>query len=364
MFVVIIVVIGYFVWRRKHDVDEAEEDYLDQVPGMPTRFAYEDLKTATQNFSKKLGAGGFGSVYEGTHNGTQIAVKQLEGLGRIKDSFLAEVQSIGSIHHVNLVRLMGFCAEKAHRLLVYEYMANGSLDRWIYQKKNEGVLEWTRRRKIIIDIAKGLNYLHEDCRQKIIHLDIKPQNILLDENFNAKVSDFGLSKLIDRGQSQVVTTMRGTPGYLAPDWLSAVISEKVDVYSFGVVILEIVCGRRVFDNSLDEDDMHLLGVFKRKAEEDRLQDIVDKSSEDMQLNEGEALDMMRLAAWCLQGDSVKRPSMPMVIKVLEGVSNVPSDLDYNFFDRASAWPKGTVVGKDGVFGDFTPMLPSVLSSPR
>ncbi|KAJ0713725.1 putative protein kinase RLK-Pelle-SD-2b family [Helianthus annuus] len=237
---------------------QLEEQYLDAVPGMPTRFTYEELKTATENFCKKLGQGGFGSVFEGTlEDDSKIAVKRLDGLGQVNKSFLAEVESIGSIHHVNLARLRGFCAWRSQRFLVYDFMSNGSLDRWIYHGNREHILEWQCRKKIILDIAKGLAYLHEDCMQKIIHLDIKPQNILLDTDFNAKVSDFGLSKLINRDQSQVMTRMRGTPGYMAPEWLSSVITEKVDVYSFGIVLLEILCGRRNFDRSQPEESWHL-----------------------------------------------------------------------------------------------------------
>ncbi|XP_056171465.1 G-type lectin S-receptor-like serine/threonine-protein kinase SD2-5 [Syzygium oleosum] len=365
LFAVIFFIVVIVLFVRKRDDNEAEEDYLDQVPGMPTRFSYDDLKAITDNFSKKLGGGGFGSVFEGTLiDGTKVAVKRLDGFGQVKKSFLAEVETIGSIHHVNLVRLMGFCAEKFHRLLIYEYMSNGSLDRWIFHKSNECVLDWQQRKKIIFDIAKGLNYLHEDCRQKIVHLDIKPQNILLDRNFNAKVADFGLSKLIDRDQSQVVTTMRGTPGYLAPEWLSAAITEKVDVYSFGVVILEIVCGRKIFDRSLDEDDMHLLSLFKRKAEEERLLDIVDNYSEDMQLNGLQAVNTMRLAAWCLQGDYTKRPSMSIVIKVLEGVSDVQDNLDYNFSAQPSTNGAAKFGQMEAKYSASTALLPSVLSGPR
>ncbi|XP_059594816.1 G-type lectin S-receptor-like serine/threonine-protein kinase SD2-5 [Vitis vinifera] len=167
----------------------------------------------------------------------------------------------------------------------------------IFHRNKELALDWQTRRKIILDIAKGLSYRHEECRQKIIHLDIKPQNILLDESFNAKVSDFGLSKLMDRDQSQVVTTLRGTPGYLAHEWLSSAITEKVDVYSFGIVTLEILCGRRNLDHSQPEEDKHLLRLFKKKAEEDQMLDLVDKYSEDMQLHGAEAVEMMRLAAW-------------------------------------------------------------------
>ncbi|KAJ6904031.1 receptor-like protein kinase [Populus alba x Populus x berolinensis] len=132
-------------------------------------------------------------------------------------------------------------------------MSNGSLDKWIFNKTCEFVLSWLERKKIILDIAKGLHYLHEDCSKKIIHLDIKPENILLDDNFNAEISDFGLSKLLDRDQSKTVTKMTGTPGYLAPEWLGLVIAEKVDIYTFGVVVLEILCGRRNVDRSQPEE---------------------------------------------------------------------------------------------------------------
>ncbi|KAL3821392.1 hypothetical protein ACJIZ3_007297 [Penstemon smallii] len=359
--VAFVIGLTYFTyWKKKKSVT-VEEDYLDHVPGMPTRFSYEELVTATDNFSKKLGEGGFGTVFEGSlKDNTRIAVKCLDGMGQIKKSFLAEVESIGSIHHVNLVRLIGFSAEKSHRLLVYEYMSNGSLDRWIHNRTQVSALDWNCRRKIILDIAKGLSYLHEDCRQKIIHLDIKPQNILLDENYNAKLADFGLAKLIDRDQSQVVTVMRGTPGYLAPEWLSAVITEKVDVYSFGVVILEILCGRKNFEQSMLEEDRHLLSIFKRKAMEGQLLDLVDKCCEDMQSNGTRVVEMMQIAAWCLQSDYVNRPSMSMVVKVIEGAKHVTKDLDYNFRNPQNCMNIIQLVGSE----DVTPLLPSVLSGPR
>ncbi|KAI3734286.1 hypothetical protein L6452_13751 [Arctium lappa] len=357
----LIVVIGFaiFVVHKRKKKAEMEEEYLDQVPGMPTRFSYEELKTATESFCKKLGQGGFGSVFEGTlKDGSKIAVKCLEGLTQVKKSFLAEVESIGSIHHVNLVRLRGFCAWKSQRLLVYEFMSNGSLDQWIYQGDRKHVLKWECRKKVVLDIAKGLAYLHEDCRQKIIHLDIKPQNILLDSDFNAKVSDFGLSKLIDRNQTQVITTMRGTPGYLAPEWLSSIITEKVDVYSFGIVLLEILCGRKNFDRSQPEESWHLLGVFQKGWEQGNLLDIVDKHSDDMQAHGAEVVEMMKVASWCLQNDFTKRPSMSTVVKVLEGVMNVEPNLDYNFSHPSM---QKTTVGHEK---DLTPLLPSILSGPR
>ncbi|CAI9296501.1 unnamed protein product [Lactuca saligna] len=183
------------------------------VVGIPIRFTYDDLVTATDNFSRKLGQGGFGSVFEGTlTDGSKVAVKYLQGTRHVEESFLAEVESVGSIHHVNLVQLRGFCVHRSERLLVYELVSKGSFDEWIYNENRKLVLEWTCRKKIILGIAKGLTYLHEECRQQIIHFDIKPQNILLDEDFNAKVSDFGLSTLVDKDQGQGLTRMRGTPG--------------------------------------------------------------------------------------------------------------------------------------------------------
>ncbi|KAM7497816.1 hypothetical protein LguiA_022230 [Lonicera macranthoides] len=328
-----VLLIIWFVVFLKRIKGEEEEDYLDQVSGLPTRFSYENLKVATENFRKKLGEGGFGSVFEGTlKDATKVAVKCLDSLTQVKKSFVAEVETIGSIHHVNLVRLIGFCVEKSHGwILVYEYMCNGSLDIWIYRQNDEGViLDWKCRKKVFLDIAKGLSYLHEDCRQKIIHLDIKPQNILLDENYNAKVADFGLSKLVDRNQSQVMTTMRGTPSYLAPEWLNSIITEKVDVYCFGVVVLEIYCGRKNFDESKSEESMHLLSLFWKRMEEGKLLDMVDSYSEDMRTNGAEVVEMMKVAACCLQNDYVKKPLMSIVVKVLEGVREVQQNLDCGF----------------------------------
>ncbi|XP_060190310.1 G-type lectin S-receptor-like serine/threonine-protein kinase SD2-5 [Lycium barbarum] len=332
---------------------------------MPTRFSYEELTVMTENFRKKLGEGGFGSVFEGIMtDDTKIAVKLLQSFSNMKKSFLAEVATIGSIQHVNLVRLVGFCAEKSHRLLVYEYMANGSLDRWIFHGKQEQSLTWNVRKKIISDVAKGLAYLHEDCNNKIIHLDIKPQNILVDHNLNAKVSDFGLSKLVGKDESKIVTTMRGTPGYLAPEWLNSVIAEKTDVYSFGVVILEIICGRKNLDRLQDEDDMHLLSLFKRKAEETQLLEMVDKNSEDMQLNREEAVDMMKIAAWCLQSDYTKRPSMSLVVRVLQGLVATETDLDYTFpYPPMTTRVAGANQEREAVVGVSLP-FPSQLSGPR
>ncbi|GLT31707.1 hypothetical protein SLA2020_064250 [Shorea laevis] len=343
----------------KKDPKDVEEDYLDHISGTSTRFSYEELKDITNNFSNKLGEGGFGCVFQGTlPDSTQVAVKCLDGFGPVKKSFVAEVETIGSIHHFNLVGLVGFCAEKLRMLLVYEYMCNGSLDQWIYCRDKLLVLGWQCRRKMIVDIAKGLAYLHEGCRQKIIHLDIKPQNILLDENFNAKVSDFGLSKLVGREQSQVVTTMRGTPGYMAPEWLNSVITEKVDVYSFGIVVLEILCGRKNVDRSQPEEDVHLVSLFKRKVEDGELLDLVDKYDEEMQSHATEVVEMMKVAACCLQVEYARRPSMSIVVNFLEGKMD-----DENKYDFSNP-PAPAEVETLGHQTRTATLIPSVLSGPR
>ncbi|XVF11707.1 hypothetical protein REPUB_Repub08aG0050900 [Reevesia pubescens] len=352
----VLLICTFFIVVKKR-FKEVEENYLDNISGMPTRFSYEELKNMTKNFSNKLGEGGFGSVFLGTLPfGSEVAVKHLDGVGPVNKSFIAEVQTVGSIHHFSLVSLVGFCAEKFSRLLVYEYMPNGSLDQWIFRKNQELALGWQIRKKIILDIAKGLAYLHEECNQKIVHLDIKPQNILLDENFNAKVSDFGLSKLIGRDQSQVITTMRGTPGYMAPEWLSSVITEKVDVYSFGIVVLEILCGRKNVDGSQPEEDRHLLSLFKRKQEEGELVDLVDNCSEDMQSNAAEVVEMMKVASWCLQPEYARRPSMSTLVKVFEDSVDFVGNLNDNFLDELTVPEAGLTFAST--------VLPSMLSGPR
>uniref|UniRef100_A0A2N9EYP4 Non-specific serine/threonine protein kinase n=1 Tax=Fagus sylvatica TaxID=28930 RepID=A0A2N9EYP4_FAGSY len=246
---VLVGLIAFFVFRRrKGGIGTAKA-----VEGSLVAFGYRDLQNATKNFSDKLGGGGFGSVFKGTlPDSTVIAVKKLEGISQGEKQFRTEVSTIGTIQHVNLVRLRGFCSEGIRKLLVYDYMPNGSLDSHLFHEKKTGVLDWKTRYQIILGTARGLVYLHEKCRDCIIHCDIKPENILLDAELCPKVADFGLAKLMGREFSRVLTTMRGTRGYLAPEWISGVaITTKADVYSYGMMLFELVSGRRNSEQSAD-----------------------------------------------------------------------------------------------------------------
>ena len=190
-------------------------------------------------------------------------------------------------------------------------------------------------------------------------MDVKPQNILLDDDFNAKLSDFGLCKLIDRDMSQVVTRMRGTPGYLAPEWLTSQITEKADVYSFGVVVMEIVSGRKNLDTSRSEESIHLITLLEEKVKNNHLVDLIDKSSNDMQAHERDVIQMMKLAMWCLQIDCKKRPKMSEVVKVLEGAMTADLNMEHTFVVTTP-----TNFGRTGNVSSSAPPLASDVSGPR
>ncbi|XP_077241973.1 receptor-like protein kinase 4 [Tasmannia lanceolata] len=244
MLVLVLVVLRKKKKRRKKD-----EESIFPFTNLKI-FTYKELQAATRGFSDKLGHGGFGTVFRGEltdstelGNSAAIAVKRLERPGGGEREFRAEVCTIGNIQHVNLVRLRGFCSENSHRLLVYDYMPNGPLS--VFLRRDGPSLSWDVRFGVAVGTARGIAYLHEECRDCIIHCDIKPENILLDGEFSAQVSDFGLAKLVGRDFSRVMTTMRGTWGYVAPEWISGVaITAKADVYSYGMTLLEIIGGRR------------------------------------------------------------------------------------------------------------------------
>lgn len=296
------------------------------LSGAPMSFTHRDLQVRTNNFSEVLGTGGFGSVYKGSlGDGTLVAVKKLDRVfPHGEKEFITEVNTIGSMHHMNLVRLCGYCSEGSHRLLVYEFMKNGSLDKWIFptHHNQDRILDWSTRFHVAVGTAQGIAYFHEQCRNRIIHCDIKPENILLDENFCPKVSDFGLAKLMGREHSHVVTMVRGTRGYLAPEWVSnRPITVKADVYSYGMLLLEIVGGRRNLDMSFDAEDFFYPGWAYKEMRNGTHFKVADRRLEGA-VEEGELMRALKVAFWCIQDEVVTRPTMGDIVRMLEGSMDV------------------------------------------
>jgi serine/threonine protein kinase len=287
-------------------------------------FRYADLQRATNNFSEKLGSGGFGSVFKGHLNDSSaIAVKRLDGALQGEKQFRAEVRSIGTIQHINLVKLIGFCTEGDRRLIVYEYMPNRSLDVHLFDSSATG-LKWSIRYQIALGVARGLVYLHDNCRDCIIDCDIKPENILLDASFVPKIADFGMAKFLGRDFSRVLTTMRGTIGYLAPEWLGGtVITAKIDVYSYGMVLLEILSGKRNSGRQCTTGDDYDYFPVKvaNKLLEGNVGSLVDSNIPgDVHLEQVERA--FKTACWCIQDDEFDRPTMGQVVQYLEGFLEV------------------------------------------
>ncbi|XP_010247276.1 PREDICTED: G-type lectin S-receptor-like serine/threonine-protein kinase LECRK2 [Nelumbo nucifera] len=281
-------------------------------------FSYDELQKATDGFKEELGRGSFGAVYKGSiHKGKKIiAVKRLEKMMEEGErEFRAEMRAIGRTHHRNLVRLLGYCAEDSNRLLVYEYMSNGSLADLLFQAKQHPY--WNEKVGIALDIAKGIHYLHEECEAPIIHCDIKPQNILMDDFWTAKISDFGLAKLLMPDQTRTFTQVRGTRGYLAPEWQrNTPITVKTDVYSFGIMLLEIVCCRKCMEFGASSPEQIILSNWVYNCFVERqLDKLVPDEEVDMKMLER----MVKVGLWCIQDEPVLRPSMKNVILMLESI---------------------------------------------
>ncbi|XP_065865927.1 G-type lectin S-receptor-like serine/threonine-protein kinase LECRK3 [Euphorbia lathyris] len=279
-------------------------------------FSYIELVEATNGFKDEVGRGSFGIVYKGLRE-IAIAVKKLDRV--VADSekeFRTEVEVIGQTYHKNLVKLVGFCDEGQHRLLVYEFLRSGALSNFLF---GDTKLRWEQRTQIALGIAKGLVYLHEECTTQIIHCDIKPQNILLDNNLDAKIADFGLAKLLMLDQSRTYTAIRGTKGYVAPEWFRNLpITPKVDVYSFGVLLLEIICCRRNVDSELSEDEIILIDWAYDRYVGSKVDVLVADDEEAINdLNKVERFLMV--AIWCTQEDPNLRPTMKMALLMLEGI---------------------------------------------
>ncbi|PAN29099.2 hypothetical protein PAHAL_5G198300 [Panicum hallii] len=287
----------------------------------PKRYHYADVKRMTKSFAVKLGQGGFGAVYKGNlSNGCQVAVKMLKDTMGDGEEFMNEVASISRTSHVNVVTLLGFCLEGSKRALIYEYMPNGSLERYAFSNNinSENTLSWEKLFDITIGIARGLEYLHRGCNTRIVHFDIKPHNILLDQDFCPKVSDFGLAKLCLNKESAIsIGGARGTIGYIAPEVYSkqfGTVSSKSDVYSYGMMVLEMVGAR---DKKINPDSESSSQYFPQWIYE-HLDDYCISASE---IN-GEITELVRrmivVGLWCIQVIPTNRPTMTRVVEMLEG----------------------------------------------
>ncbi|KAM0902136.1 hypothetical protein ACQ4PT_019496 [Festuca glaucescens] len=332
----IFVVLGWFILRREgrqlRGVWPAEVGY-EMITNHFRRYTYTELVTATRRFQDELGRGTSGIVYKGVlKDKSEVAVKKLADVNQGEEEFQHELNVIGRIYHMHLVRVWGFCSDDPHRILVSEFVENGSLDKMLFGGGSSHVLlEWKQRFSIALGVAKGLAYLHHECSEWVIHCDMKPENILLDENLEPKIADFGLAKLLNRGGSNMsVSRIRGTRGYLAPEWVSSLpITAKVDVYSFGVVLLELLKGARVSDLDKNEDE-EVEMVLKRMvsmlmemleldvSEQSFLADFIDTRLNG-HFNNLQARTMMKLAISCLQEDRGRRPTMENVVQMLASV---------------------------------------------
>ncbi|GAU29629.1 hypothetical protein TSUD_164790 [Trifolium subterraneum] len=291
------------------------------------RYSYSELKLATKNFSNEIGRGGGGVVYRATLSDQRhAAVKRLYEAKQGEREFLAEVSIIGRLNHMNLIEMWGYCVEGKHKLLVYEYMENGSLAETLSSKTN--ILDWSKRYDIALGTSRVLAYLHEECLEWILHCDIKPQNILLDSNFQPKLADFGLSKLKNRNNlnnNSEFSMIRGTRGYMAPEWiLNLPITSKVDVYSYGVVLLEMITGKSSTMMNIEGDDGEVayngrLITWVREKKRSTtfwVEEIMDPSM----LNNCDLIKMeilARVALDCVEEDRDIRPSMSQVVEMLQ-----------------------------------------------
>lgn len=368
--------IGFAWWRRRKPQDHffdvpAEEDPEVHL-GQLKRFSLRELQVATDTFSNKniLGRGGFGKVYKGRlADGSLIAVKRLkeERTPGGELQFQTEVEMISMAVHRNLLRLRGFCMTPTERLLVYPYMANGSVASCLRERQpSDSPLDWHTRKRIALGSARGLSYLHDHCDPKIIHRDVKAANILLDEEFEAVVGDFGLARLMDYKDTHVTTAVRGTIGHIAPEYLSTgKSSEKTDVFGYGITLLELITGQRAFDLArlANDDDVMLLDWVKGLLHEKKLEMLVDPDLKEY--IEDEVEQLIQVALLCTQGSPMERPKMSEVVRMLEGDG---------LAERWEQWQKVEVIRQEGEFAphrssewilDSTENLhPVELSGPR
>ncbi|KAL2347725.1 hypothetical protein Fmac_001725 [Flemingia macrophylla] len=297
------------------------EDDIQNIAAQEQKiFPYETLVAATKNFHilNKLGEGGFGPVFKGKLNdGREIAVKKLSHRSsQGKTQFINEAKLLARVQHRNVVNLFGYCIHGSEKLLVYEYVPRESLDKLIFKSKKREEVDWKRRYEIIIGVARGLLYLHEDSHNCIIHRDIKASNILLDEKWVPKIADFGLARLFPENQTHVNTRVAGTNGYLAPEYLMhGHLSVKADVFSYGVLVLELISGQRNSSFDMDVNAQNLLDWAYKLYKKGRALEMVDPTLASSLVSE-QAEMCIKLGLLCTQGDPQQRPTMGRVVVIL------------------------------------------------
>ncbi|KAF7810886.1 putative receptor-like serine/threonine-protein kinase [Senna tora] len=304
--------------------EESDDVAVVEAPniGWGRWYSLEELTRATRGFADEnvIGEGGYGIVYRGVlQDGSVVAVKNLlNNKGQAEKEFKVEVEAIGKAKHKNLVGLVGYCADGAQRMLVYEYVDNGNLEQWLHGEVGPvSPLTWDIRMKIAIGTAKGLAYLHEGLEPKVVHRDVKSSNILLDKRWNAKVSDFGLAKLLGSEKSYVSTRVMGTFGYVSPEYASTgMLNEGSDVYSFGILLMEIITGRSPIDYSRPPAEMNLVDWFKGMVASRRGDELVDPLIE-IQPNPRSLKRALLVCLRCIDMDVSKRPKMGQIVHMIE-----------------------------------------------
>ncbi|XP_071914985.1 PR5-like receptor kinase isoform X3 [Coffea arabica] len=316
-------------WKSDEGNNQQVEAFMRNYGSVaPKLYKYSEIKKMTNSFAKKLGLGGYGSVYRGKlSDGRLVAVKVLNDNNGNGEEFINEVASISRTSHVNVVNLLGFCYDRTKRALIYEFMPNGSLDKFIYQKRSSSgdmtkdcQLEWKTLYEIAVGTARGLEYLHKGCNTRIVHLDIKPHNILLDKDFCPKISDFGLARLCKQKQSILSTIgARGTAGYIAPEVFCRSfggISHKSDVYSYGMMLLEIVgLRRKIGTDSEQTSERYFPNWIYEHLELGKDLEIQGVMNEEEEVT---SRKMILVGLWCIQTNPTDRPSMGKVVEMLEG----------------------------------------------
>jgi hypothetical protein len=323
--------------------DLSMDDEFERGTG-PKKFSYKELVRATNNFAEenKLGEGGFGGVYKGflREMNSYVAVKRVSrGSNQGVKEYASEVKSISRLRHRNLVQLIGWCHENKDLLLVYEFMSNGSLDSHLF--KGKSLLTWAMRYNIAQGLASALLYLHEEWEQCVLHRDIKSSNIMLDANFNAKLGDFGLARMVEHAKGSQTTALAGTMGYMAPECvISGRVSKESDIYSFGIVALEIACGRKAIEVKAKEDEISLVNWVSELYGRGELLDAAD-SRLCGDFDEQQMERLMIVGLWCAHPDYSLRPSIRKAINVLDFEASLPVDLGTKMSVPTYAAPSGT-----------------------